>query len=82
MQYFEPEPSYACLTNRRECIMLINEEPDWNIEDLKPTSRYMPRFAILPESQCPNEGNNDYGVVICVCLDIALIACLAFLWFD
>ncbi|PYJ26583.1 MAG: hypothetical protein DME35_02270 [Verrucomicrobia bacterium] len=82
MQYFEPEPSYACLTNRRECIMLINEEPDWNIEDLTDVEIYAAIRYLEPESQCPNEGNNDYGVVICVCLDIALIACLAFLWFD
>ena len=82
MQYFEPEPSYACLTNRRECIMLINKEPDWNIEDLTDVEIYAAIRYLEPESQCPNEGNNDYGVVICVCLDIALIACLAFLWFD
>ncbi len=62
--------------------MLINEEPDWNIEDLTDVEIYAAIRYLEPESQCPNEGNNDYGVVICVCLDIALIACLAFLWFD
>jgi len=62
--------------------MLINKEPDWNIEDLTDVEIYAAIRYLEPESQCPNEGNNDYGVVICVCLDIALIACLAFLWFD
>jgi len=52
--------------------------PDWNIEDLTDVEIYAAIAYLEPESQCPNEGNNDYGVVICVCLDIALIACLAF----
>jgi hypothetical protein len=61
--------------------MLINQEPDWNIEDLTDLEIYAAIRYFDLESQCPNEENNDFGAVICVCLYIAMIACLAFLWF-
>jgi len=58
--------------------MLINDEPDWNIEDLTDAEIYAAICYLEPESQCPNEENNDYGVLICVCLYVALIGYLAF----
>ena len=66
--------------------MLTNQEPDWNIDDLTDTEIYdaicylepVPTTAAEHDSGDQDQGD---GVVICVCLYIALGVCLAFLWF-
>jgi hypothetical protein len=69
--------------------MLANYDPDWNIEDLTDTEIYAAIRYLEPDPSSANEQNDDdpttqnfdNGVVICVCLYIAVIVCLAFLWF-
>ena len=65
--------------------MLTNQEPDWNIDDLSDAEIYAAIRYLEPESRKPDEQDSDGqgqddGVVICVCLYIALFGCLAFLW--
>jgi len=66
--------------------MLTNHEPDRNIEDLTDTEIYDAIRYLEPDPKRANEmdGNDqdkDNGVVICVFLYLALLACLAFMWF-
>ena len=66
--------------------MLTNHEPDRNIEDLTDTEMY---DAIRYLESDPKSANaidrddqfKDNGVVICVVLYVALLVCLAFMWF-
>ncbi len=66
--------------------MLTNHEPDRNIEDLTDAEIY---DAIRYLEQDPNNANKmdgderdtDNGVVICFCLYVALLVCMAFVWF-
>jgi hypothetical protein len=65
--------------------MLANHEPDRNIEDLTDTEIFDAIRYLEPHPNSAkemDEGNQekDYGVVICVCLYIALLGCLAFIW--
>jgi len=65
--------------------MLTNQEPDWNIDDLTDTEihaaiRYLEAAETRTEEQNTEEQNDDNGVVISVCLYIAMSVCLAFLW--
>ena len=64
--------------------MLTNQEPDPNIEDLTETEIYDLIRYLEPNAQSANEMDGDQdkdnGVVICVCLYIALLGCLAFVW--
>ena len=68
------------------CLMLTNQEPDWNIDDITDTEinaaiRYLdPESGNADEQESGGQGRNS-GVVICVCLYLALSVCLAFLWF-
>jgi hypothetical protein len=66
------------------CFMLTNQEPDRNIEDLTDTEIYNLIRYLEPNPQSANEmdgdRDKDNGVVICVCLYIALLGCLAFVW--
>jgi hypothetical protein len=70
--------------------MLANYDPDWNIEDLTDTEiyaaiRYLepdPDQADEPRDDTPTRQNFDRRVVICVCLYLAVLGSLAFLWFD
>jgi hypothetical protein len=70
--------------------MLANYDPDWNIEDLTDTEVYAAiRYLELDTSSADDQEddtsttqNSDKGVVICVCLYVAVLVCLAFLWFD
>jgi hypothetical protein len=66
--------------------MPINYDPDSNIDDLTDTKIYNAIHYLEPDS--PNtddrhtdDPDKDYGVVICVCLYVVLLVCLAFLWF-
>ena len=68
------------------CLMLTNQEPDWNIDDISDAQIYAAIRYLEPESR--NAGGQDAdgqdrgnGVVICVGLCVALSLCLAFLWF-
>jgi hypothetical protein len=66
--------------------MLTNHEPDRNIEDLTDTEIYDAIRYLEPDPKSANQmdgddRDNDYGVVICVFLYVALFACLAFVWF-
>jgi hypothetical protein len=64
--------------------MLTNQEPDRNIEDLTDTEIYdlIRYLEPNPQSAIEMDGDRDKdnGVVICVCLYIALLVCLAFVW--
>jgi hypothetical protein len=70
--------------------MLANYDPDWNIEDLTDTEIYAAicyldldtSSADDQEDDTSTTQNFDKGVVICVCLYVAVLVCLAFLWFD
>jgi hypothetical protein len=66
--------------------MLTNQEPDWNIDALSDTEIYAAIHYLEPDprdalGQDPDGQDQDIGVVICVCLYIAMSVCLAFLWF-
>jgi hypothetical protein len=66
--------------------MLTNQEPDWNIDDLTDTAIYAAIRYLEPDptnagDQDSGDQDQDNGVVICVCLYIAMSVCLAFLWF-
>jgi hypothetical protein len=75
--------------HQQERLMLTNPEPDRNIEELNDDEiyaaiRYLepgPRSASKQsdDTATTNE-NDDNGVVICVCLYIAVLACLAVFW--
>ncbi len=65
--------------------MLTNCDPDSNINDLTDAEIYAAIRYLEPDP--PNatgrqgdDKGKDNGVVICVCLYIALLLCLAFLW--
>ena len=65
--------------------MLTNQEPDWNIDDMPDAEiyaaiRYLERDSGNAGEQDSGDHGRDSGVVICVCLYIALLGCLAFLW--
>jgi hypothetical protein len=66
--------------------MLTNQEPDWNIDDLTDTEihaaiRYLEADARTGDKRDADDRDKDNGVVICVCLYVALFISLAFLWF-
>jgi hypothetical protein len=60
--------------------MLENQEPDRNIEEVDDAEIKTAIHYLDPELKSAQEQNNDNGVVICVCLYIALLGCLAFVW--
>jgi hypothetical protein len=70
--------------------MLTNHGPDRNIEDLTDTEIYDAIRYLEPDPRGAHEQNDDFattdqndnkGVVICVFLYVAVLACLAFVWF-
>ena len=66
--------------------MLTNQEPDWNIEDLTDTEidaaiHYLEAGPRTEDKQDANDQDKDNGVVICVCLYILVLGCLAFVRF-
>ncbi len=66
--------------------MLTNHEPDRNIEDLTDAKIYDAIRYLEPDPKSANEmdgddQDKDNGVVICVFLYLALLVCLAFMWF-
>jgi hypothetical protein len=72
--------------------MLTSPEPDRNIEELNDDEiyaaiRYLERDPISASGQSDdtasameNKENADNGVVICACLYIAVLGCLAAFW--
>ena len=60
--------------------MLTNHEPDRNIEDLTDAEIYAAIRYLEPAETSTDERNDNNGVVIPVCLYIALLWCLAFVW--
>jgi hypothetical protein len=69
--------------------MLTNPEPDRNIEELSDDEiyaaiRYLepaPGSASSQNADPPTGGqNHDDGVVICVCLYVAVFGCLVVFW--
>jgi cytochrome c1 len=60
--------------------MLTNHEPDRNIEDLSDAEIYAVIRYLESAETSTDEQNDDNGVVTCVCLYIALLGCLAFVW--
>jgi hypothetical protein len=66
--------------------MLTNHEPDRNIEDLTDAEIYNAIRYLEPDPKRANEmdrddRDKDNGVVVCVFLYVALLVCLAFVWF-
>jgi hypothetical protein len=66
--------------------MQTNHEPDRNIEDLTDTEIYdaIRYLETGPKSANEIDGDDqdrDNGVVICVFLYVALLVCMAFVWF-
>jgi hypothetical protein len=69
--------------------MLTNPEPDRNIEELNDDEiyaaiRYLESDARSASMQSDGTAatteNDDNGVVICVCLYIAVLGCIAVFW--
>jgi hypothetical protein len=60
--------------------MLTNHEPDPNIEDRSDAEIYAAIRYLEPVETSTEEQDDDNSVIICVCLHIALLACLAFVW--
>ena len=69
--------------------MLTNPEPDRNIEELNDDEIYAVIRYLEPDPRSASNQSNDTattrenadnGVVICVCLYIALLGCLAVFW--
>jgi hypothetical protein len=65
--------------------MLANQEPDRNIEDqidieIYDAIRYLEPGETSATELGEDNREKDNGVVICVCLYIALLGCLAFVW--
>jgi hypothetical protein len=66
--------------------MLANQEPDWNIDDLTDDEIYDAIRHLDPDPRTEDKQDADYqdqdnSVVICVCLYILVLGCLAFMWF-
>lgn len=70
--------------------MLTDPEPNRNIEELTDDEIYSSIRYLEPDpggastqtsERTPREENNDNGIVICVCLYIALLGSLAIWWF-
>ena len=70
--------------------MFTNPEPDRNIEELNDEEIYAAIRYLEPDPRsvstqsddtaATTKGNDDNGAVICVCLYIAVLACLAVFW--
>jgi hypothetical protein len=65
--------------------MLTNYDPDSNIEDLTDLEiyaaiRYLEPYPTNADGRAVDQ-DNDNGTVICFCLYIAVLVCLAFSWF-
>jgi hypothetical protein len=65
--------------------MLTNHDPDSNIDALTDTEIYDAIRYLEPDQRHagerhPDGEDKDNGVVTCVCLYIAMLACLAFFW--
>jgi hypothetical protein len=66
--------------------MPTNHEPDRNIEDLTDMEIYDAIRYLEPDPKSASEmdgddRDKDNGIVICVVLYVALLVCLAFVWF-
>lgn len=71
--------------------MLANYDPDWNIDDLTDTEIYIAIRYLDPglrnaaqldaDLQDKDNQDKDNGAMICACLYVAILGCLAFLWF-
>ena len=69
--------------------MLTNPEPNRNIEELNDDEIYAAICYLEPDPRIASNQNDDTaatkehddnGIVICVCLYIALLVCLAIFW--
>lgn len=69
--------------------MLTNPEPDRNIDELSDDEIYAVIRYLEPDPEregnptddaATNKEHDDDGVVICVCLYIAVLGCLAVFW--
>jgi hypothetical protein len=71
--------------------MLTNPEPNRNIQELNDDEIYAAIRYLEPDpgsaskqsddtATTRDNDNYDHGVVICVCLYIAMLGCLAFFW--
>jgi hypothetical protein len=64
--------------HQQERLMLTNPEPDRNIEELNDDEIFAAIRYLEPHPT--TKGNGDNGVVMSVCLYIALLGCLAVFW--
>lgn len=69
--------------------MLTNPEPDRNIEELNDDEIYAAIRYLEPDTRSVSgdiddiavtKGNYDNGFVICACLYVAVLGCLAAFW--
>jgi hypothetical protein len=65
--------------------MLTNYDPDSNINALTDVEiydaiRYLEPERTHADERHADDQDKDSGVVICMCLYVAMLACLAFLW--
>jgi hypothetical protein len=66
--------------------MPANYDPDSNIGDLTDVEVYAAICYLEPDpllhrERHADEGDREYGMVICICLYLALLVCLALSWF-
>jgi len=66
--------------------MPTNYDPDSNIDDLTDIEiysaiRYLEPDPTNTDERHADDQDKDNGVVICVCLYVALSVCVAFMWF-
>jgi hypothetical protein len=66
--------------------MPTNYDPDSNIDDLTDIEIYAAIRYLEPDptnagERYADDQDRDNGVVICVCLYVALFVCVAFMWF-
>jgi hypothetical protein len=74
---------------QQERLMLTDPEPDRNIEQLNDDEIYAAIRYLEPDPRRASRQSDgtattkeydDHGVVICVCLYVALLGCLAVFW--
>jgi hypothetical protein len=66
--------------------MPTNYDPDSNIDDLTDIEIYVAICYLEPDPTNADDRHADdrdknNGIVICVCLYVALFVCVAFMWF-
>jgi hypothetical protein len=69
-----------------ECVMPKSCDPDSNIDALTDTEihnaiRYLEPNSPSTDDRHADDPDKNNGVVVCICLYIAVLICLSFVWF-